>query len=159
MFRNFFGPKTPKVFNVNEKTSLASSVVGLPAKVIRFSLTQSGTNAPVAIIYENTTGIIPTFNYIGVGDYTMTMTNAFAIPTTYVPNRTRFRIHDVVSVNVLQYAQIDGFYSGIDTSTFSIKSVLITNLYTGDFSNLGGQIVAPANSIINGDTFEIIIVT
>ena len=38
-------------------------------RVYRALLTQTGTDAPTAIILENTLGEVPTFNYVGVGTY------------------------------------------------------------------------------------------
>ena len=43
-------------------------------KVYTALLSQSGTDAPVATILENTLGGIPTFTYDGVGVYTITLT-------------------------------------------------------------------------------------
>lgn len=49
--------------------SIIDLVPTAPYKVYTALLSQSGENAPVATVLENTIGIIPTFNYLGVGFY------------------------------------------------------------------------------------------
>lgn len=46
-------------------------------KVYRALLTQSGTNAPVATVLENTLGGDPVWSYIDVGQYALTLTGVF----------------------------------------------------------------------------------
>lgn len=46
-------------------------------KVYTALLTQSGTNAPVSIVLENTLGATPTFNRLSSGDYRITLISAF----------------------------------------------------------------------------------
>lgn len=48
-----------------------------PYKVYSALLTQSGTDAPVATVLENTLGGTPVFSYVGVGEYRLTLTGAF----------------------------------------------------------------------------------
>jgi len=52
-------------------------------KVYTALLTQTSTNAPVAISLDNTIGNI-VFNYIGVGIYDMVLTSAFLAGKTWV---------------------------------------------------------------------------
>jgi len=49
-------------------------------KVYRALLTQTGTNAPVATVLENTLGGVPVWSYTNVGSYRLTLAGAF--PTT-----------------------------------------------------------------------------
>lgn len=53
------------------------------AKVYRATLTQSGTSAPTATVFENTVGSI-TWSYVSVGIYTATLTGAFPINKTFL---------------------------------------------------------------------------
>lgn len=46
-------------------------------KVYSALLTQSGTDAPVAVIQENTLGVVPVWAYADVGYYTLTFAGAF----------------------------------------------------------------------------------
>jgi len=48
-------------------------------------LTQSGTDAPVAIVLENTFDGVPVWSYAGVGDYRVTLTGAFPQTKTALP--------------------------------------------------------------------------
>ena len=55
----------------------------VPYKVYTALLTQSGTDAPVATILENTIGNIG-FNYSDVGNYFVNSNNLFTIDKTYI---------------------------------------------------------------------------
>ncbi|HLF53538.1 MAG TPA: hypothetical protein VI621_14670, partial [Flavobacterium sp.] len=54
-----------------------------PYKVYTALLTQSGTSAPTAIILENTFGVVPTFTYEGVGQYSVTLNGGFITDKTW----------------------------------------------------------------------------
>jgi len=54
----------------------------LPYKIYRALLTQSGTDAPTAVVLENTLGVTPVFSRVGDGEYTIS-----AI-TKFLPNKT-----------------------------------------------------------------------
>ena len=53
-------------------------------KVYTALLTQSGANAPTAVVLENTLGGTPTFTYIGIGGYQMTLNGSFNSSKTWV---------------------------------------------------------------------------
>lgn len=55
-----------------------------PYKVYSALLTQTSTNAPVAIILENTLGGTVVWDYIGVGQYTGTLAGAFISNKTWL---------------------------------------------------------------------------
>jgi len=85
--------------------TIASTVDGQP-KVYRALLTQTGTDAPVATVLENTLGGTPVWTYQGVGIYRALLTDAFPENTTTVftgdrrgstasvPSTQLFRRHD-----------------------------------------------------------------
>lgn len=50
-----------------------------PYKVYTALLTQSGTDAPVATVLENTLGVTPVWSYIGTGHYRVTANGSFTI--------------------------------------------------------------------------------
>lgn len=56
---------------------------GRKYKVYTALLTQSGTDAPVATVLENTLGGTVVWTYAGVGDYVATLTGAFVSNKTY----------------------------------------------------------------------------
>lgn len=60
-------------------TSLQAQVTALasPYKVYTALLTQSSTNAPTAVVLQNTLGVVPTFSYGAVGQYSLNSTNLF----------------------------------------------------------------------------------
>lgn len=55
-----------------------------PYKVYTALLTQTGTNAPVATVLEDTLGGTVVFSYDAVGSYTATLTGAFVLNKTWV---------------------------------------------------------------------------
>jgi hypothetical protein len=48
-------------------------------KTYKANLTQTGTSAPTATVFINTLSGTPTFSYVGVGSYTLTLTGEFAV--------------------------------------------------------------------------------
>ena len=54
-----------------------------PYKVYTALLTQSGTNAPVATVLENTLGVTPTFIYDEVGNYRIALNGGFTEEKTW----------------------------------------------------------------------------
>lgn len=57
-----------------------------PYKIYRALLTQSGTNAPTAIVLENTLGITPVFSRVGVGEYRISAIGKFTNNKTFLKN-------------------------------------------------------------------------
>ena len=53
-------------------------------KVYRAHLTQSGSNIPTAVIFENSLGGTPAFVRSSSGIYTMTLTDAWVSPKTFI---------------------------------------------------------------------------
>ena len=53
-------------------------------KVYRANLTQTGTGAPTADVFENSLSGTPTFSYTGVGDYKITLTGEWTADKTYI---------------------------------------------------------------------------
>ena len=53
-------------------------------KVYTALLTQTGTNAPVATVLENTLGGVPTYSYGGAGEYKVIHTDGFTLNKTVV---------------------------------------------------------------------------
>jgi hypothetical protein len=53
-------------------------------KVYTALLTQNGANAPTAVVLENTLGGTPTFTYISIGVYQMTLNGSFNSSKTWV---------------------------------------------------------------------------
>lgn len=81
-----------KLLNNNSTFSESSAVYtdGRPYKVYTALLTQSGTDAPVATVLENTIGDI-VWSYIEEGQYAITLINAFP------ENKTMIIPHSIVS--------------------------------------------------------------
>ena len=53
-------------------------------KVYRALITQSGTNAPTAIVLENTLGGTPVWSHFDVGIYRLTLAGAFTVDKTFI---------------------------------------------------------------------------
>lgn len=54
-------------------------------KVYTALLTQTGTDAPVATILKNTLDGIPLIEYVGAGEYSLTLNNAFILNKVFLP--------------------------------------------------------------------------
>lgn len=67
----------------NEVATFTKSVDGQPL-VYRALLTQSGTDAPVATVLENTLGGTVVWGYTATGEYTATLTGAFTTNKTFI---------------------------------------------------------------------------
>lgn len=66
-------------------------------------LTQSGTNAPVATILENTLIGTPTWNYLNPASYSATLTGGFTVGKTMIlPSSTTFATGDYFTVTDIQ---------------------------------------------------------
>lgn len=63
-------PRYIKLSNLNNSLNNVGDNVGYRKYTAK--LTQSGTNAPVATVLENTLGFTPTWEYVGVGKYRIT---------------------------------------------------------------------------------------
>ena len=61
-----------------------------PYKVYVANITQTGTDAPVATILENTLGVTPTWSRFGPGDYRLTSTGLFVSNKVAMPNSKSF---------------------------------------------------------------------
>lgn len=61
-----------------------------PYKVYVANITQSGTDDPVAIVLENTLGVVPTWARFGLGRYTVTATGVFTSDKTTLPDSKVF---------------------------------------------------------------------
>ena len=85
----------------------ASGWVGVPNKVIKGNLTQTGTNDPILDIFENTTGAIFTTSRIATGQYRiLTDISFFTTNTMFISignNQTKNGIFNYV----FQYNNID----------------------------------------------------
>ena len=85
--------------------------MGRPYKVYTALLTQTGTNAPVATVLENTLGGDIVWSRNSEGDYSLTLTGAFILDKTY------YTIHN--NSNPLQY---DLYFTSGDINTMTIYS-------------------------------------
>jgi len=91
----------------------ASPVASLGYKVYIALLTQAGTDAPTAVVLENTLGGTPVWSYVGTGNYLITLSGVF-IENKTVPyitptnNSSQYRLY-WNNVNSLE----------LDTTTFA----------------------------------------
>lgn len=87
-------------------------VVGSVAeyKVYRANLSQTGTSAPTADVFENTLSGTPTFTRTGTGDYDVTLTGEWTADKTYIvmnnfPKQGLARVNRVNAniINIVTY--------------------------------------------------------
>jgi hypothetical protein len=65
-------------------TEIAASSYTPTYKVYTALLSQSGTNAPVAVVLENTLGFTPVWSRTGIGTYHLTYAGGFTANKTWV---------------------------------------------------------------------------
>lgn len=115
------------------KTNLASYFEGQPL-VYRALLTQTGSGIPTAVVLENTLGEVPTFGYVGGGDYTMdTVSNVFTSNKTFVlftggvadPSRAQFVGYKLSSENSISLFSIDNGAQGDDVMSSASIQILV----------------------------------
>lgn len=110
-----------------------------PYKVYTALLTQSGTDAPVAIVLENTLGGDVIWSYAGVGLYTLSSpTNVF------ISNKTCFFVDVVRDLGTFSTSEVLVSYDLITPNSIDITTI--------DTSN---GVHANANAVLNNTTIEI----
>ena len=91
-----------------------------PYKVYTALLTQTGTDAPTAIVLENTLGFVPNWQYLDIGTYTIN--NAL-----FTNNKTTVNVFLNVSGNSYSFP-----------STVTTANVTINSVFLFDFTYLDG---------------------
>ena len=76
---------------------------GLPYKVYTALLTQSGTNAPVATVLENTIDATLLWTYIGVGNYLLSLPS-FPSGSPFIVGKTFVHIGNTTNIPLALYA-------------------------------------------------------
>jgi hypothetical protein len=110
--------------NLTGSLTLNGSSVARPYKVYTALLTQSGINAPVAIVLENTIGNV-TWVYNGIGQYAAISSNLF------LPNKTVLFIQGSNDGDISSIVALDRLY-WVDQSTINCITEIIA---AGNFSN------------------------
>jgi hypothetical protein len=75
-------------------------------------LTQSGTDAPVATVLENSLGVVPSYGYVDVGTFTITATGVLTL------NKTTILFGSNISTDFLDTAFIQSTNLTLDGLTF-----------------------------------------
>ena len=111
-------------------------------KVYTALLTQSGTNAPVATVLENTLGIVPVWSYDEVGYYILTASGAFTDTKTFI------------TVDYNRYGSTGGLGGGTYRSAYSYKDDGETNFIWLETQNITQGASAleftAANDVVDG---------
>jgi hypothetical protein len=114
----------------------------LPYKVYTALLTQTGTDAPVAIILENTLGITASWTYVNTGYYRLVI-----VPPVFDLDKT---------VLIPPTNTYETFVNGITpyyalTCQYSKSGNMSINLTTGKIDGATG-IITRVNGVMQGDT-------
>ena len=110
-----------------------------PYKVYTALLTQSGTNAPVATVLENTFNVDFSFEYINIGLYTLSSpTNVF------IANKTCFFVDVVRDLGAFSTSEVLVSYDLIIPNSIDIATI-----------NTSSGVYANANGVLNNTTIEI----
>jgi hypothetical protein len=102
-------------------------VVGQTGTFVSYiaNISQTGTNAPTADVFENSLGGTVTFSYVGVGQYELTLTGAFTADKTVI------EVNNFVSGGLIQAFRKDA--DDIVINTFN-TSLAATNGVLSDSS-------------------------
>jgi hypothetical protein len=92
-----------------------------PYKVYTALLSQSGTDAPVATVLENTLGVTPTYGYSSVGEYTLISNGFFTEDKKYLFQGLVSDIDDLVTS-----------LERLDDNTIRINSVTLNGVPTDE---------------------------
>ena len=95
-------------------------------KVYKALLNQSGTNAPVATVLQNSLGAVPTYGYTTTGLFTFTATGLLTLNKTVIYFGSNISTDDVDAAFIQSNSlDEDGFvFSTLDNSTFAWNGVL-----------------------------------
>ena len=115
-----------------------------PYKIYKALLTQIGTDAPTAIVLENTFGQVPTYSYVDVGRYSLTFTGDILTDNKTIPSESTSRL----ILNRL----INDDGSGAITFGYGLKKVNTNVIQIYSFSD----IETLSNEILQGSIIEII---
>lgn len=101
-----------------------------PYKVYTALLSQSGTDAPTAVVLENTLGAVPVWSRTEAGTYRVTLTNGFTITKTTVDaflyRSSALNFIDTITVekisnSVVEFLTFASFGSARDGSSFQVE--------------------------------------
>lgn len=94
-----------------------SGSVILGSKKLKGYISQTGTNAPVVVFLENTTGVVPTTSYVSAGQYKIDSTGLFTNNKTLAfigqSNNYEFDINPTISAN---YVVINTWDTSVPTN-------------------------------------------
>jgi outer membrane lipoprotein SlyB len=86
-------------------------------------LTQSGTDAPVATVLENTLGGTVVWTRDGAGNYTATLAGAFTDNKTLITTQNYWDISNYVAITIFRNDSDTINVQSTDVSTFSSPSM------------------------------------
>jgi hypothetical protein len=98
------------------------TVGGLPYKVYTASLTQTGTDNPSAVVFENTLGFDVTWERTGVGVYVLTLPSGTDVTKIFILLGINNLNTDVASIS----------------DKFGVQSIIITTSGNDDILNNSG---------------------
>ena len=110
---------------VSEKAGATVSSIGggsLGYKIYSALLTQTGTNAPVATVLENTLSGTPVWSRFGTGDYRLTLTSEFTLNKTVI---------------LIGNKEFSLSTSLLDPYDVTVGQVSVNELYLDTFTNSG----------------------
>lgn len=113
-------------------------------KVYRAILTQTGTNAPVATVLENSLGGTPVWSYVNVGFYALTLAAAFPAAKTLVKVGSAWDVSGIADTNT--------------SFTFNARPVSDSVWYfQTTYQNGSDGIGAAANELLSQTAIEILV--
>lgn len=115
-----------------------------PYKIYRAIVSQTGTDAPTAIVLENTYGQVPVYSYSNIGRYFLTFTGNVLTDNKTIPSEASSRL------NFNRLIIEDG--SGGTTLGYGIRKHDTNVIQINTFSDIESM----SDDVLNGNLIEII---
>jgi hypothetical protein len=112
---------------------------GLPYKVYTALLTQSGTNAPVATVLENTIDATLLWTYIGVGQYLLSLPS-FPSGSPFIVGKTFVHIGSTINSPLALYANNNTSMGVPQNNGIRVNNYDTLFAYTNGFTNVSIEI-------------------
>ena len=111
-------------------TGITKSDGNATFRVWKARITQTGTNAPVLTVFENTLGVTITPNYVGVGTYTLTgfatlLTGNVDINQSF---QSTYLEHSIAILSTSSIIALSTYLSGVLANNVLIGSTLIRTI-------------------------------
>ena len=112
---------------IDESLNQTTPVDSRPYKVYTALLTQSGTDAPVATVLENTLGGDVVWSYVSIGYYKATLIGGFIEDKTFILTGSNISVNtvDSATLNTNELSVNDFVLNTYDANTQAYNGILL----------------------------------